>query len=204
MKIAEIVKGYGIPNLRSVTHNIVAGPTLETYPNVLAALKQDGIATIVDFRGGTQPLIQEGCKKAGLRYFNFDFNHAVSQGKDAIPAVDGFIEQLKQFFGVMNKGNAYVGCQYGIHRTNAALIYNFILNNNDNKYPVPQILRNLEDKNTNNMINFFVRKVWKTVRTMSPSERSAFNISGITLKDIWENVIMQRAKELRRYAKTLL
>lgn len=204
MKIAEIINGYGVPNLRSVTSNIIAGPTLETRPHLLEVLKQNDITTIVDFRGGTQPLIENACQKTGLNYFNFDFNHTISQGKGAMPAPKDFIDQLKQFFNVMNKGHAYVGCQYGIHRTNAALIFNNILNNADNQYPAPEILRRFGDKNINNMINFFVRKVWKTVRIMNPVERAAFNISGITPKEIWENTIKQKAIELRRYAKTLL
>ena len=81
MRIAQVLNGYGIPEIRDITPTIAAGPTLETRPRILQDLKNQGVTTIVDFRGGTQPLIENACNNAGLNYCNFDFNHTISSGK---------------------------------------------------------------------------------------------------------------------------
>ena len=178
MRISDAISGYGISDLRDITPTIAAGPTLETKPKVLAILKDNGVTSIVDFRGGSQPLIENACSQTGLNYYNFDFNHTISSGRKTIAQPLNFIEQLKQFFRIMNKGHAYIGCQYGVHRTNAALVYN-------------------------HTINFLSRKVWKTIKAMTPSEKSFFNLTG-SKEEIFFNIIKKKAGELKRHAKIFL
>ena len=202
--LSESVRLYGIPYVREITTTIAAGPTLETKPNILSALKQKGITTVVDFRGGAQPLIENVCNQTGLNYFQIDFNHAISSGKNAIPAPKNFAEQLRQFFRIMDKGHAYIGCQYGVHRTNAALLFNYILNNSgERKYNIPTMLRLDSDGNINNIINILVRKAWKVIKAMTPSEKTSFGISG-TESEIFRKFIYKTAGEIKRHAKNFI
>ena len=204
MRISDAISGYGISDLRDITPTIAAGPTLETKPKVLAILKDNGVTSIVDFRGGSQPLIENACSQTGLNYYNFDFNHTISSGRKTIAQPLNFIEQLKQFFRIMNKGHAYIGCQYGVHRTNAALVYNHILNNpNGDRFVTPDIARLDGDRDINNTINFLSRKVWKTIKAMTPSEKSFFNLTG-SKEEIFFNIIKKKAGELKRHAKIFL
>ena len=204
MRISEVMQKYGISDLREVSSTIVAGPTLETRPKLLPILKEQGITTIVDFRGGDQPLLRNVCEQNAINYRNFDFNHAISSGKKTISQPVNFIDELKAFFGIMNKGNAYIGCEYGIHRTNAALVYNHILNNPDGtRFTTPQLSRLNGDGDINSIINFLSRKVWKTIKLMTAEEKNFFNLKG-TKREVFEHFILKKVGELKRNASKIL
>ena len=203
MRISDVISGYGITEIRDISPTIAAGPTLETKPKVLSVLKENGVTSIVDFRGGFQPLIENACNQSGLNYFNFDFNHTISSGRKTLSQPENFVEQLKQFFRIMNKGHAYIGCQYGVHRTNAALVYNYFLNNpNGCRFNAPSLSRLDGDRDINNTINFLSRKVWKTIKLMTSLEKSFFNLSD-SKEEIFLNIIRKRVGELKRHAKIL-
>ena len=194
MQISDSIRGFGIPDIRDVSSTIVAGPSLEMRPAALSLLKENGVTQVVDFRGGSQPLIERVCKQLGLNYCNFDFNHAIDP---KCPVPSDFVNQLKQFLKIMNKGHAYVGCQYGIHRTNAALLYNHILNPENRKFFVPEILHAEGDKHPNTVLNNLLRRVWQTINKMSPEERASFGLKG-DLKEIFNNIFAKRAGEIKR------
>ena len=104
----------------------------------------------------------------------------------------------------MNRGHAYIGCQYGVHRTNAALVYNHFLNNpNGSRFVVPDISRLDGDRDINNTINFLARKVWKTIKSMTNAERLSLNISG-SKEEIFRNIIVKKAGELKRHVKIFI
>lgn len=204
MRISEIMNSYGISDVRDIAPTIVSGPTLETRPKILAELKKQGISTVVDFRGGDQPLLRNVCEEIDITYRNFDFNHAISSGGKTISQPANFIDELKKFFGIMNKGNAYIGCEYGIHRTNAALVYNHILNNPDGtRFATPQLFRINGDGDINSIINFLSRKVWKTIKLMTAEEKNFFNLKG-TKREVFEHFILKKVGELKQNASKIL
>ena len=101
----------------------------------------------------------------------------------------------------MNRGHAYIGCQYGVHRTNAALVYNYVLNNpNGKSFASPSIARINGDRDINNTINFLFRKVWKTLKVMSPEEKAELKILG-DKSELFEKYILRKVGELKRNVK---
>ena len=197
MDVINAIRGYGIPDLRRISPTVVAGPTLETKPKLLDVLKQNGIETIVDFRGGQQPIIENACHQKKFNYFNFNFNHVLPNKKGTNLPPEDFVEQLKTFFRVMNKGNAYIGCQYGVHRTNAALLYNYFLNPERFRFNTPRLIVTEGDKGLVNTANYMIRKVWHTVKQMSSEDKIFFGLKGDT-KEIFMNFFAEKIGEIKK------
>ena len=83
------------------------------------------------------------------------------------------IEKLEEFFKITNEGNVYMGCQFGIDRTNIALFMNYLMNPKvDN---APTILTwPYEKKKT--VANKNIKVVKKIIKRMTPEQRMQLGI----------------------------
>ena len=48
---------------------------------------------------------------------------------------DTFVQKLRKFFDICDKGNTYLACQWGIDRTNVGIILNYLLNPTEHLTP---------------------------------------------------------------------
>lgn len=180
-----------LPQARRISDTVFSGPTLEGNLQYLLKLKQAGIDTVVDFRGDATNLLSDECQKVGLKYFKFSLDHIFKSGKNE--CTPQFVSGLKQFFDIMNRGRAYIGCQFGIHRTNAALAYNFFLNPQSKN--APNILPWHEGVSMKSTINMLVKMIRKSVKNMTEDQRQAINIFG-SGKEIFNNVFKEKIGRL--------
>lgn len=188
------VEQLGIPNLRRVSDTVFSGPTLEGKTLSLLKLKDAGISTIVDFRGDATAKLAQECQKLGMEYMQFPLDHTLSVGKkSSLPrkVATDFVIKMKKFFEIMNKGNAYVGCNYGIDRTNVGLAYNYFLNPKAEASCPPIILTWADSPNVKGTINRLIRCIQKTVKSMSPEQKAMLSIKGNSL-EIFQTVFKSK------------
>lgn len=178
------IKEMKVPNFRVVTPTCASGGTFNDRPlKDLQELRKIGITTVVDFRGEAGSYIVQQCKKAKLNYIQFNLNNVLNlsnpeyfihKNNERTEITDKFVEKLKKFFKLVNKGNVYMGCQYGIDRTNMALTLNYLLNPDcDNP---PEILTwPYERKKT--VANRNIKAVKKIVKRLNEEQKKQLNIT---------------------------
>lgn len=200
MEIIDSIKRFPIKNLRRVSPTIVAGPTLENLPDILPEIRKAGVSAIVDFRDvTTNPFWQYECRQFNINYFKIGLDNTINSLPQNIS--NDFILKLKKFLSIMNNGHAYIGCQYGIDRTNAALILNYFLNPQKDKFDAPIILSGtFETKSkkpdiVHKAINRTVTRIWKMIKKMSPEQRAEFNLKG-DIADIYRNAILPQINKI--------
>lgn len=145
----EKIKNLKISNLRRINSNSLSGGTFEIKEDSeIKKLKEAGIEKIIDFRADAKESFNNRCTEAGVEYHNIPFDDVYNltnplyfkRGKGEKTQIkEEFVKMLKEYFELMNSGNAYVGCHYGIDRTNMALITNYLLNKDAGQLP-PQII----------------------------------------------------------------
>ena len=192
----EIIESLKIPNLRILESNSISGSTFEKRTlEDLINLKKSGIRAIIDFRSEAGFLFRQRCNELGLEYLNIPIEHSynifAANKKKNLPITvsDKFVEQLKKFFELANKGNNYIGCNFGIDRTNIGLVYNYLLNMSAKQ---PPKLLSWGDFSHQNVINRTVKLVMKTIKHMTPKQRETLN-----LPSNYEEILKQRIYDLR-------
>ena len=126
-EIFSEISSLGISKLRRLDTKTYSGETLENRPEILNKLRSYGIKTVVDFRSEAGNNYKKECENAGLEYFQFPLSHTKSFSQD-VEINDEFVCKLKKLFEVFNRGDAYLGCKWGIDRTNLGLMLNYLLN----------------------------------------------------------------------------
>ncbi len=188
LNVGKVIN-IGIKNLRQLGNGVISGATLEGRPQLLTKIKNAGIKTIVDFRSEATPLIQKECEQAGLKYFKFGLNHTIFENKPFTVAPD-FAKKLKQFFEIMNHGDAFIGCQFGIDRTNSGILLNYFVNPQSAKFNVPSIIAGTMERGNDldikiskhmpkcliNTINKSIRKTLQCLKRMTPEQRAELGI----------------------------
>ena len=164
-------------NLRPVGNSCVSGATLEGNIAGLRKLKAAGIDTIVDFRSEASSIFGQTCKTEGFDYMLFPIGHTRSglSGKSvSIENIisDEYVEQLKKFIETVNEKNVYMGCHYGIDRTNLGLVLNYLLNP---KAAPPKIVT-WGDFRTKSVINRTLKKARKIIKKMTPEQRQKLGL----------------------------
>ena len=199
MPISSIER-IGIPNLRRVSDTVFSGATLEGRLDYLTKIKESGITSVVDFRAGAASALKNQCDSLGLSYLQFPLDHTLSIGaksKGNVSRVVGsdFVKKMKDFFTVMNKGNAYIGCQYGIDRTNAGLCYNYFLNAANKKQVAPIILTWADSPNLKATINRLVRSIYKTAKNLTAEQKGILGIN-VAKQDIFKDLFKTKIGEM--------
>ena len=163
------LRDLGIRNLRLLNTRTVSGGTFERRPiEDLKALKDAGIETIIDFRTEGSGEMAKKCSSTGLRYLNIPLDDVRersnaryfirSKGKPTIIKPE-FIKNLKEYFELMNNTNCYVGCHYGIDRTNMGLLLNYFFNPKYENIP-PRIIH-WPDESQKNILNRNIKSIKK-------------------------------------------
>ena len=181
VNISEI-KRLEIPNLRFLEKCCMSGPTLQDRPiRDILLLKKMGIRTIVDFREGAPKEYADFCKNNGLSYFNFPLDSIENINNDIFyrriepqtyVAKPQLVDMLKKFFDTMKRGHAYVGCQYGIDRTNKGLAIDYFLGSNKR---APRMLH-WEDETQKAVVNRNVRIVEKIFHHLTPEQKTLLGL----------------------------
>ena len=189
MSCVDRIFNLGIKNLRKIGNGIISGPTLEGKPQLLSQIKDAGIHTIVDFRSEATPLIEEECKNLGLKYFKFGLNNTICDRKP-LRVSSNFAQKLKEFIEIMNQGDAYIGCRFGIDRTNSGLLFNYFFNPQSSKFNIPKLfpgtfekccdidtsIKKRMPKELINTINKTIRKVQQAIDRITPEQRAELGI----------------------------
>lgn len=175
----EKIKALDIKNLRLLNSNIISGGTFAIKPdNELKLLKNTGIDTIIDFRIDAEKNFAGKCKKEGLKYILFPLDDVISRNnpnyftkqtnKQTIIKPE-FINKLKEYFKVMNNNNVYVGCHYGIDRTNIGLVLNYLLNSEYQGYP-PEI-KTWPGEQKKRVLNLNIKAVKKIFKSLTDEQK---------------------------------
>lgn len=177
----------GIAKLRVLDTRTYSGETLEDSPEKLAKLKSLGINTVVDFREESGQVYKKMCEDNGLEFFYFPLKHS---GKfDTKNGVnDEFVDKMKGFFDIYNKGNAYFGCKWGLDRTNIALTMNYLLNTTS--HMAPEILA-WGGESVKSVINKDKKIIENLFKALTPSQKEKLDLS-----DAWRDVMKKRTKRL--------
>ena len=176
------IKNLRIPNLRFLDRGCISGPTLQDRPlKDILLLKKFGIQSIVDFREDAPKKYATLCMRNGFDYYKFpldsieDINNGAfyrKTGSQTFSAKPLLIIMMKRFFDIMRKGHAYIGCQYGIDRTNKGLAMNYFLSQNR----IPPRLLHWEDETQKTVVNRNVRIVGKIFHHMTPEQREMLGL----------------------------
>lgn len=179
----ETYRKLMISNYRVVNSTSVSGATFSNRSIIdLKSLKEMGIDTIIDFRGEAMSDFAMLCEKAGLKYYNFNLNNVnnmtnpeyfVREDNERIKVTAAFVEKLKKFFDMINEGNVYMGCQFGVDRTNIGLFLNYLMNSNVENAPTI-ITWPYERKKT--VANKNIRIVRNIIKRLTPEQRKQLGI----------------------------
>ena len=188
-----LLKQIKIKNLRFYEKNSISGGTLEQNDIVdFYKLKAAGIDTIVSFHSEASEKYVEKCKKAGLKYFNFPMEHSYSsfskKTNEPLEVSDKFVENLNDFMQIFNQGNVYMGCNFGIDRTNLALTFNYLLNS---KAEIPPKIISWDEFKPKNLLNRTIKFTKKRIKKFSDTQRQIMKLP----KDL-HNLIYPKIKKL--------
>ncbi|MBE7706123.1 MAG: hypothetical protein E7Z91_02620 [Cyanobacteria bacterium SIG30] len=129
-KLEKIIK-LNIPNLHIINGDSVRGESLSHKRNksYIRCMKDYGIEQIIDLKTSDySDSFKHAVESNGLRYYHFPLD---SDKQD----VREIIEYLPNLFSVINKGNYYIACAQGLHRTDIALATNYLFNKNAGEQP---------------------------------------------------------------------
>lgn len=112
------------------------------------AIVEFGIRTIIDLRDGDSsdrlPFI---CGQKGIEYFHYPVDNADG-------CVESMIDLMPQFCDLIDKGDFYIACAMGLHRTDIALCTYWVFYAADKGIDPPQIVgyRQEQGHNTNKIM----------------------------------------------------
>ena len=176
------LKNLGISHFRLINSNSVRGVTLANQdPDLLTELKECGINTIVDLRpeGSEDSRYAQNCKKNGLDYFNLKIRdnipifNAPFSGKmtaeERRASIEKFVNQLGDFFKLMDNGKIYMACLLGLHRTDLAVTMNYLLN--PNEPATPPTLSHMFFPQETNLTNKYIGNVKNLTKNLTAKDK---------------------------------
>lgn len=185
--------------VRFVDKDVTAGETLANEDNsFFKVLSNFGTKIVIDLREYDKTY-QEKCQKNGIKYVSIPFTHVLKERKDSIfnyenngKVHDSFVKQIVTLVENLKKGNAYLGCQYGVDRTNFALVLEYIFNYNSS-HKAPKIFpSNYTTRNA--LLNKNINLVKKIIKRLSKDQRETLNLP----KDFEETILPQRVGAIIR------
>lgn len=170
-KMNEKYTGKKEIRLAPLYDNSLRGRNIVTLPlEAMEEVKKQGIKRIIDLRSeasvSSQRLTVKDGKKYvdGVEYLHFPVNY--SSSSEDIKTM----KNLPKFFEAMDKGNAYIGCSLGAHRTDFAIGLNYALNPNAKEVAPALYL-------TPQKVTEGIRRVYKKLMAMPPEDRKALGLS---------------------------
>ena len=181
------LKALGISHFRLIDSNSIRGVTLANQKHsILTELKECGINTIIDLRneGGENSKYAQACRENGLDYINFKlkinmpiFNmpHATKLTIDErITQNNEFIKRLPAFFKLMDNGKYYMAGLLGLHRTDLAVVLNYLINPNEPK--TPPILSHMYMKEETNFTNKYIGAMKNLLKNITPMHKKQLGL----------------------------
>ena len=118
------IKELNIPNLKQIDNNGFRGESLSAGRNAkyLKQIKKCGIDTIIDLRTADyNKKYDKKCKFLGFNYFHIPIDSKTVSNRE-------IINNLPILFERLEKGNFYIACAQGKHRTDIAIALNYLFN----------------------------------------------------------------------------
>lgn len=157
--------------LAPLPNGSVRGRNIVTMPlEAMEEVKQQGIKRIIDLRAEASVSPRRMSVKNGhkyvddVEYVQVPLNYGDGKGDTET------IKHLPEFFNTMNKGNVYIGCALGSHRTDFAVGLNYALNPEATEVAPALYLPPRK-------VTEGVRRIYKKITTMTPENRKALGIS---------------------------
>lgn len=190
------IKALNISHFRLIDSNSIRGVTLANQkPEILKELKESGIETIIDLRAeaNTDSDYAQKCYENGLDYFNFKLK--VNMPIFTPPLASklsmeernlenkNFLENLPKFFELMDRGKYYMACLLGLHRTDLAVVLNYLINPNEPK--APPILSHMYLKDETNFTNKYIGAMKNLYKNINSNERQLLGLSD-NFKEIFD------------------
>ncbi len=190
------LKQLGIKNFRLIDSNSIRGVTLANQKRILLReLKECGINTIIDLRkeGSDDSKYAMACKENGLDYFNFKikinmpifnepFTSNLSQAERQVEN-NNFISMLPEFFKLMDQGKFYMACLLGLHRTDLAVVMNYLLNPNEPK--TPPLLTHMYLKDETDFTNKYIGAMKNLLKNITEEQRRFLKLPD-NFKDLFD------------------
>lgn len=189
----QAIQELGIPRLRILENGNLSGATFATKdPAQLVKLKEAGIKRIVDFRNEASQGFEQLCKDLDIEYLRFPLDNTRNipgRVRLGIDVTDDFVKNLKKYIDMVNKGQTYQGCHFGIDRTNLGLTLNYLLNPKATKAPK---LLSWDNYTVGNIVNRTTKSVKKIIKKLTPEQRKMLG-----LPDDYERMLAERIFDLR-------
>ncbi len=195
------LKEMEIAHFRLIDSNSVRGICLkDKKPEVLAKLKEYGVNTIIDVRreGGKTTKYAKECQKYGLDYFNFKIKDNMPiftpMGNCKCPSDvrkarnKEFVQQLPEFFDKMNEGRCYMHCMLGLHRTDLAVVLNYLINPKEPS-TVPTLSHMYRDDETN-FTNKYIAAMKNLLKNIDEEDRAYIGLPQ-NYNDIFEARVLK-------------
>ena len=197
------LKLLGIKHFRLIDSNSIRGVTLANQKtSLLKELKECGINTIVDLRseGDVGSKYAEACFENGLNYVNFKlkinmpiFNLPLSSKlstDERKSEIEAFIKRMPEFFKIMNEGKYYMACLLGLHRTDLAVVLNYLINPVEPK--TPPVLSHMYMSEETNFTNKYIGAMKNLLKNITPEHRKFLG-----LPDDFSSIFNARILKLR-------
>lgn len=140
MDVDKIIQTQ-IPDIAPV-YGGVRGRTMSSRHQSYAwsIIVEAGVRTIIDLRDcDSSDRLPRICKEYGLEYFHYPTdNHA--------KCVASMVQLLPQFCELIDRGDFYIACAMGLHRTDVALCTYWVFYGADKGMAPPQIRGYLQEK----------------------------------------------------------
>ncbi len=124
-----------IPDIHPV-YGGVRGRTLSSrhlnyaWPVIVEA----GVKTVIDLRDGdTSDRLPYICEQKGIAYFHYPVDNKAT-------CVESMVEWMPRFCSYIDKGDFYIACAMGLHRTDIALCTYWVFHAADRGFPPPPIV----------------------------------------------------------------
>ena len=118
------IESLEIPNLHATGENGVRGESLSKKGNKKYAplIKEHGITQIIDLKTTDySPKFENYINSQGLIYNHYPIDSEKVSARE-------IIDNLPKMFEQINKGNFYISCAQGLHRTDIAMTLNYFFN----------------------------------------------------------------------------
>ena len=193
-----------ISHFRFIDDNSVRGVTLANCkPEVLKEMKKFGINTVVDLRMPSKDMARYSakCENSGIEYFHFPlklnlpiFNMPFTtscSNTEFLNDKKEFLQKLSKFFDISKKGNYYMACELGLHRTDLAVTMNYLLN--------PQVPSKvpLLTQNYDSSVKDFTNKYIAAIRNLFHN-LSKKDLQTLGLPEDYRFIIAERITELKK------
>ena len=128
----EIILNTGIENI-DIVYGGVRGTTLSSRHNMRhwQTIVDSGVRTVIELRENDHSdRLCKMCEKFDINYFAFPMDsHSIPNEVIAV--------NLQKFFDIVDKGDFYIACAMGLHRTDLALTIYWIFHGADNGLQPP-------------------------------------------------------------------